>query len=82
MVAVSLKNYAFFGNYILDCKIFKILKKNLKYNKSSCIFTNCLDEMRDANNLLGYLIDGNSYDFGNVESYINNFGNIKSIGDE
>lgn len=74
--------YAFFGNYILDCKIFKILKKNLKYNKSSCIFTNCLDEMRDANNLLGYLIDGNSYDFGNVESYINNFGNIKSIGDE
>ena len=22
------------------------------------------------------------YDFGNVESYINNFGNIKSIGDE
>ena len=74
--------YAFFGNYILDCKIFKILKKNLKYNKSSCIFTDCLDEIRDTNNLLGYLIDGNSYDFGNVESYINNFGNIKSIGDE
>ena len=74
--------YAFFGNYILDCKIFKILKKNLKYNKSSCIFTDCLDEICDTNNLLGYLIDGNSYDFGNVESYTNNFGNIKSIGDE
>lgn len=69
--------YAFFGNYILDCKIFKILKKNLKDNKSSCVFTDCLDEMRGANNLLGCLIDGDSYDFGNVESYVNNFNNIK-----
>lgn len=69
--------YAFFGNYILDHKIFKILKRNLKIKKGSCVFTDCLDELRDEYNLLGYLIDGDSYDFGNVESYMNNFSNIK-----
>ena len=71
--------YAFFGNYILDYKIFEILKRNLKGRKKECDFTKCLDEMHTKNGLLGYLIDGTSYDFGNVESYINNFVNIKGV---
>ena len=66
----------FFGNYVLRPNVFDIKATQLKPNKSKVQFTECLDIERELNGFAGLIIDGKSLDFGNVESYQNNFSKL------
>ena len=60
--------YIAFGEYILDEGILKKLNDYKKNNKEAVIpFTEFLHEV--YNDIYAYIVDGEMYDIGNVESY-------------
>ena len=60
--------YIAFGEYILDERILKKLNDYKKNNKEAVIpFTEFLHEV--YNDIYAYIVDGEMYDIGNVESY-------------
>ena len=65
--------YAVFGQYILTPNIFGILKEHIKMKKvenGEYQLTSALDEVSKKNGAYAYIVDGNMYDVGNVQSYV------------
>ena len=69
--------YAVFGQYILTKEVFSQLEKNIKENKlerGEIQLTTALAQVREATGMLGFLVDGKSYDIGLPEKYIETIG--------
>ena len=63
-----------FGQYIIEPKIFKFLEEsiehNLRQNDGEFELTSCLDQLREEEGFLGYLVEGRSFDIGKPEKYL------------
>lgn len=65
--------YAVFGQYVLTKEVFDELESNIKNNKlerGEFQLTSALDQVREKYGLMGYVVDGTSYDVGLPEQYI------------
>ena len=65
--------YAVFGQYVLTKEVFDELENNIKNNKlerGEFQLTSALDQVREKSGLMGYVVDGTSYDVGLPEQYI------------
>lgn len=65
--------YAVFGQYILTKEVFAELEANIKNNKlerGEFQLTSALDQVREKHGLMGFVVDGTSYDIGLPEQYI------------
>ena len=65
--------YAVFGQYILTNEVFAELEANIKNNKlerGEFQLTSALDQVREKHGLMGFVVDGTSYDIGLPEQYI------------
>ena len=66
--------YAVFGQYILTKEVYDQLGENINNNlleNGEFQLTTALEQVREKSGMLGYLIDGVSYDVGLPEMYIN-----------
>lgn len=71
------KFYRLFGNYVLTPEFLDILIQELrKKDLEEVNITSSLNILAKKGCLYGLLIDGHSYDIGNVESYKNNFSKL------
>ena len=62
------------GLYIISPKIFDYLEENITNNIRSGAgfgFTPALDRLRDEEGLLGLIVEGQRYDIGSPDSYLN-----------
>ena len=65
--------YAVFGQYVLTKEVFEVLGKNIKDNKcqnGEIQLTDALEQTRRRIGMVGYLVDGISYDVGLPEMYV------------
>lgn len=65
--------YAVFGQYVLTKDVFNELEKNIAENKlerGEFQLTSALDQVREKNGMVGYVVDGKSYDVGLPNEYI------------
>lgn len=65
--------YAVFGQYVLTKDVFEELDSNIKNNKlegGEFQLTSALDQVREKIGLMGYVVDGVSYDVGLPDQYI------------
>ena len=65
--------YAVFGQYIITKEIYEQLEKNIKNNlfeRNEIQLTTALEQMREATGMIGFLVDGISYDVGLPEKYM------------
>ena len=65
--------YAVFGQYVLTPEIYEQLGENIKNNlleKGEFQLTTALEQVREKTGMLGFLVDGKSYDVGLPEKYI------------
>lgn len=65
--------FAVFGQYVLNDEVFEILKENIDNNKlesGEIQLTSALEECRRRSGMMGYVVDGTSYDIGLPEMYI------------
>ncbi len=65
--------YAVFGQYVLTKDVFDELDSNIKNNKlerGEFQLTSALDQVREKTGLMGYVVDGTSYDVGLPDQYI------------
>lgn len=77
-LSVATKNqkenyYAVFGQYILTKEVFDELENNIKNNKlerGEFQLTSALDQTREKKGLVGFVVDGNSFDIGLPGEYI------------
>lgn len=77
-MSVATKNskenyYAVFGQYILTKEVFDELEINIKENKlerGEFQLTSALDQVREKTGLIGFVVDGTSYDIGLPDQYI------------
>lgn len=67
------KYYGFAGCYIISPKVFEELKSEINKNKGRADFTKCLDVVRQKYGYFGYIIEGRSFDFGNINAIKTNF---------
>ena len=61
-----------FGLYILTPRIFDYLEANIKNNireRGEFQLTSCLDRLREAEGMLGYVVKGRSFDIGMPDAY-------------
>lgn len=61
-----------FGIYVLEPKIFDLLEQNIKQNmreRGEFQLTTCLDQLRQAEGITGYLVKGEYFDIGMPEFY-------------
>lgn len=61
-----------FGLYVLKSKIFDYLEANITNNireRGEFQLTSCLDRLRQAEGMLGYLVKGRSFDIGMPDAY-------------
>ena len=73
-ISKNKKIYKLFGNYILTPKFFEYLANDLKIKQKNEIhITNSLSKIIENDLLYGCLIDGISYDVGNIKSYKQSF---------
>lgn len=66
--------YAVFGQYILTKEVFEALEKNMVDNKTQSgeiQLTDALEQARMRVGMAGYVVDGQSYDVGLPQMYIN-----------
>lgn len=66
--------YAVFGQYILTKDVFDELELNIKNNKlerGEFQLTSALDQTREKKGLVGFVVDGKSFDIGLPNQYIN-----------
>ena len=66
--------YAVFGQYILTKEVFEVLEKNIADNKlqsGEIQSTDALEQTRKRIGMAGYVVDGQSYDVGLPQMYIN-----------
>lgn len=66
--------YAVFGQYILTKEVFEVLEKNIADNKlqsGEIQLTDALEQTRKRIGMAGYVVDGQSYDVGLPQMYIN-----------
>lgn len=64
--------FSVFGMYVLQPKIFEYLKENIKANareKGEFQLTSCLDQLREEEGTIGYLVKGQCFDTGLPEIY-------------
>ena len=72
--------YAVFGQYILTKEVFSQLELNIKNDvreRGEYQLTTALAQVREATGMLGFLVDGKSYDIGLPEKYIETIKNYK-----
>ena len=65
--------YAVFGQYVLTKEVFEVLGQNIKDNKcqnGEIQLTDALEQTRRRIGMVGYLVDGISYDVGLPEMYV------------
>lgn len=65
--------YAVFGQYVLTKEVFAELEENIKNNKlerGEFQLTSALDQVREKHGLMGFVVDGTSYDIGLPDQYI------------
>lgn len=65
--------YAVFGQYILTAEVFEELEGNIRKNKlerGEIQLTSALEQTRAKSGMLGYVVDGTSYDVGLPDKYI------------
>ncbi len=65
--------YAVFGQYILTKEVFDNLEKNIKNNLlegGEIQLTTALEQTRQQSGMIGYLVDGKSFDVGLPEEYV------------
>ena len=65
--------YAVFGQYVLTKEVFAELEDNIKNNKlerGEFQLTSALDQVREKHGLMGFVVDGTSYDIGLPDQYI------------
>lgn len=65
--------YAVSSQYVLTKEVFDELESNIKNNKlerGEFQLTSALDQVREKYGLMGYVVDGTSYDVGLPEQYI------------
>ncbi|TFG88235.1 MAG: GHMP kinase [Gemmatimonadales bacterium] len=61
-----------FGMYVLKPRIFELLEENIRGNiRQSGEFqlTSCLDELRQEDGFVGFVVQGRRFDIGNPEAY-------------
>jgi UTP--glucose-1-phosphate uridylyltransferase len=61
-----------FGIYVLESKIFDLLEQNINQNireRGEFQLTSCLDQLRQADGITGYLVKGEYFDIGMPELY-------------
>lgn len=71
--------YAVFGQYILTKEVFSQLELNIKNDvreRGEYQLTTALAQVREATGMLGFLVDGKSYDIGLPEKYIETIKNF------
>lgn len=69
--------YAVFGQYVLTKEVFEILEDNIKENLlegGEIQLTSALEQVRRRIGMMGYVVDGTSYDIGLPEMYIDTVG--------
>lgn len=75
-VSTKTKNdnyYAVFGQYILTDTVFDVLKENIEENRlegGEIQLTSALEETRSRIGMIGYVVNGKSFDIGLPEMYI------------
>ncbi len=65
--------YAVFGQYILTKEIYNQLEENIKNNlleKGEIQLTTALEQVREKTEMIGFLVNGKSYDVGLPEKYV------------
>ena len=65
--------YAVFGQYIITKEVYQQLGKNIENNlleNGEIQLTTALEQVREKTEMIGYLVDGISYDVGLPEKYI------------
>ncbi|MCR4939973.1 MAG: hypothetical protein K5930_07705 [Treponemataceae bacterium] len=65
--------YAVFGQYILTKEVFEQLKENIHNNfleNGEIQLTSALEQVREKTGMLGFLVNGKSYDVGIPEMYV------------
>lgn len=65
--------YAVFGQYILTPEVFENLEKNIKNNlleNNEIQLTTALEQTRASSGMMGFVIDGMSYDVGLPQAYV------------
>lgn len=65
--------YAVFGQYILTKEVFDNLERNIKNNLlegGEIQLTTALEQTRQQSGMIGYLVDGKSFDVGLPEEYV------------
>ncbi|WP_027218632.1 hypothetical protein [Butyrivibrio fibrisolvens] len=68
--------YAVFGQYILTKEVFDHLEKNIKNNcleNGEIHLTTALEQTRVDNGMVGFVVDGKSYDVGLPSEYVKTF---------
>ncbi len=73
---------AAFGTYVLTKEIFERLgyaiKNNMYNNKGEIDLTDAFASAIKEQNLLGYLVDGESFDLGNADAYLHTVSNYRN----
>lgn len=68
--------FAVFGQYVLTSDIFDILRSSIEQNhleRGEIQLTSALDTLMQEQGMVGYLVDGKSYDLGLPEKYMETF---------
>ncbi|NJL10590.1 MAG: hypothetical protein HC908_11655 [Calothrix sp. SM1_7_51] len=62
-----------FGLYALTSKIFDLLEEDIQNNtrsKGEFQLTTCLDKLRQAESMTGYIVQGKCFDIGMPDAYL------------
>ena len=74
--------YAVFGQYILTKEVFDNLEKNIKNNvleSGEIQLTTALEQTRNDVGMVGFVVDGKSYDVGLPEEYVKTISTYNKI---
>jgi UTP-glucose-1-phosphate uridylyltransferase/mevalonate kinase len=69
-----------FGQYVLTPKIFEYIEENIRHNfreRGEFQLTSCLDRLRQEESLVGYVVNGECFDIGMPESYLESIAAFK-----
>ncbi len=77
--------YAVFGQYIITPEVFLELESNIskgKLEKGEFQLTSAIDQVREKSGVLGYVVDGESFDIGLPRAYIDTVSRYYKAGKE
>jgi UTP--glucose-1-phosphate uridylyltransferase len=74
---------AVFGMYVLEPKIFDYLEESINRNirdKGEFQLTGCLDQLRQDEGMIGYLVKGQDFDTGLPDTYRQTLFDFRNVG--